>query len=127
MATGHPTHAPDHQLSMADKLLNHADGSPTTEAAVIILTTTARGGLLDAVDLAWEDHRMAAIDWPITRSHRGHLSGGERRLLELADSLATGHPVDLADTVTGLDPVNAQVVVDAIAHAAGVHHWGYER
>ena len=35
--------------------------------------------------------------------------------------------VDLADCLSGLDTYNAQVVVDAIAHAAGIHFAGYDR
>jgi hypothetical protein len=117
----------DQPLSRADKLLNQAAGCRPAEAAVIILIQAISGRLLDAVTLLGENHTMAEIDWPATRETTGYLSGGERRFLALADSLASGHPVDLADTVTGLDDWNARVVVDAIAHAAGVHHWGYDR
>jgi ABC-type lipoprotein export system ATPase subunit len=60
---------------------------------------------------------MAAIDWDTTRKTTGYLSGGERRLLALADSLATGQHVDLADTLTGLDGHSSQAVVNALAHA----------
>ena len=69
--------------------------------------------------LAWNDNdrAMAAIDWEATRTDLGYLSGGERRLLAIADSLATGHPVDLSDVLTGLDDNNATVVLDAFAHA----------
>jgi ABC-type transport system involved in cytochrome bd biosynthesis fused ATPase/permease subunit len=112
---------------LADKLLAQAQGSRPAEAAVIVLVEALQGRLLDAVTLLGENDTMAEIDWPSTREATGYLSGGERRLLALADSLASGHPVDLSDTLTGLDSWNAQVVVDAMAHAAGVHHWGYDR
>jgi ABC-type glutathione transport system ATPase component len=113
--------------TLADKLLNHANGSRTAEAAILILLDTAGGRLLDAVTLLGESDTMAEIDWPTTRTAPGHLSGGERRLLALADSLATGHPVDLADTLTGLDATNSRAVLDAIAHATGTYLWGYDQ
>ena len=66
---------------------------------------------------------MAAIDWDaaITALHAGELpcSGGERRVLQLSASLAAGIPVDLRDTVTGLDNDNTARLLVAIRHAAG--------
>jgi hypothetical protein len=66
---------------------------------------------------------MAAIDWAAATAalHAGELpcSGGERRILQLAASLAGGIPVDLHDTVTGLDDHNAARLLTAIRHAAG--------
>jgi energy-coupling factor transporter ATP-binding protein EcfA2 len=46
-------------------------------------------------------------------------SGGERRILQLAASLAAGTPVSLRDTVTGIDQDNAARLLTAIRHAAG--------
>jgi len=66
---------------------------------------------------------MAAIDWEaaISALQVGELpcSGGERRILQLAASLAAGSPVSLRDTVTGLDAINAARFLIAIRHAAG--------
>jgi len=66
---------------------------------------------------------MAAIDWDaaITALNAGELpcSGGERRILRLAASLAGGIPVSLRDTVTGLDNDNTARLLTAIRHAAG--------
>jgi hypothetical protein len=66
---------------------------------------------------------MAAIDWAAATAalHTGELpcSGGERRILQLAASLAEGVPVDLRDTVTGLDDHNAARLLVAIGQAAG--------
>jgi hypothetical protein len=66
---------------------------------------------------------MAAIDWDaaITALNVGELpcSGGERRILQLAASLAGGIPVSLRDTVTGLDNDNTARLLTAIRHAAG--------
>lgn len=54
--------------------------------------------------------------------HGGSLSGGERRLLDLAASLASDeHTVVLGDVVTGLDRAHVALVLAAIAHAAGTH------
>jgi len=69
---------------------------------------------------------MAAIDWDaaITALNAGELpcSGGERRILALAASLAAGIPVDLRDAVTGLDDRNSQLLVTAISRASGNSH-----
>jgi len=66
---------------------------------------------------------MAAIDWDaaITALQAGELpcSGGERRILLLAASLAAGTPVGLGDTVTGIDDANISRLLTAIRHAAG--------
>ena len=66
---------------------------------------------------------MAAIDWAaaIASLHAGELpcSGGERRVLKLASSLAGGIPADLRDAVTGLDDGNIARLVTAILHASG--------
>ena len=67
--------------------------------------------------------RMAAIDWDAvaTALAAGDLpcSGGERRILKLAASLAGGIPVDLRNAVTGLDQHNTRRLVTAIRHASG--------
>jgi hypothetical protein len=69
------------------------------------------------------DTPMAAIDWEaaITALNSGGLpcSGGERRILHLSASLAVGTPVDLRDTVTGLDDHNTARLLTAIRHATG--------
>jgi hypothetical protein len=69
------------------------------------------------------DTGMAAIDWDaaITALNAGDLpcSGGERRILQLAASLAAGIPVDLCDAVTGLDDRNIRLLLTAISHASG--------
>jgi hypothetical protein len=66
---------------------------------------------------------MAVIDWDaaIAALRTGELpcSGGERRVLQLSASLASGIPVDLRDTVTGLDDDNIASLVTAVLHASG--------
>lgn len=66
---------------------------------------------------------MAEIDWAaaINALDAGELpcSGGERRILRLAASLASGIPVDLRDATTGLDHRNIDRLVNAVLHASG--------
>jgi hypothetical protein len=66
---------------------------------------------------------FASIDWEtaVTALHAGELStsGGERRMLLLAASIASGTPVSLNDALPGIDRRNASLVVRAIAHATG--------
>ena len=67
--------------------------------------------------------RMAIIDWPaaITALGAGEppCSGGERRVLRLAASLAGGIPVDPRDAIPGLDERNTSLLLTAIEHAFG--------
>jgi hypothetical protein len=73
---------------------------------------------------------MAVIDWDAAAGalNGGELpcSGGERRILALAASLAVGIPVDLRDATTGLDDRNIQLLLTAISHAHGKRplNWG---
>jgi len=66
---------------------------------------------------------LAATDWEaaVAALHAGELpaSGGERRMLLLAASIAAGTPVNLNDALPGIDRRNAGLVVSAIAHATG--------
>ena len=67
--------------------------------------------------------QMAQIDWhaAISALHAGQLpaSGGERRVLQLAASIAAGTPVSLRDAIPGLDNRNLQLLITACRHAAG--------
>ena len=66
---------------------------------------------------------LASIDWEaaITALDAGELpcSGGERRVLRLAASIAAGTPVSLSDALTGIDDRNATLASQAVARAAG--------
>jgi len=66
---------------------------------------------------------MAWIDWDavITALDGGRLpaSGGERRIVRIAASLAAGHLVSLRDVIPGLDQRNLELASIAIRHAAG--------
>jgi hypothetical protein len=67
---------------------------------------------------------LASLDWEtaVTAFHAGELpaSGGERRMLLLASSIASGTPVSLNDTLAGINSRNATLTVRAVAHAAGL-------
>jgi len=73
-------------------------------------------GISDGTPMAW-------IDWDavIAALDGGRLpaSGGERRIVRIAASLAAGHPVSLRDAIPGLDPRNLDLVTTAIRRAAG--------
>jgi len=66
---------------------------------------------------------MAWIDWDavIAALDGGRLpaSGGEKRIVRLAASLAAGHPVSLRDAIPGIDHHSLELVTTAIRHAAG--------
>jgi hypothetical protein len=66
---------------------------------------------------------MASTDWQAAAAalSAGELpcSGGERRMLLLAASIAAGIPVSLHDVLPGIDERNASLVITAIAHATG--------
>ena len=79
---------------------------------------TAGPSISDGVTL------LASIDWEtaVTALHAGELpaSGGERRMLLLASSIAGGTLVSLKDALPGIDRRNAILVVSAVAHSAGL-------
>ena len=65
---------------------------------------------------------MTVIDWPAAVAALGSslaCSGGEQRMLKITASLADGIPVDLRDTLTGLDDTNIQLLITAIRRTAG--------
>jgi hypothetical protein len=66
---------------------------------------------------------LATINWEaaITALDAGKLpcSGGERRVLRLAASIAGAIPVNLYDNLPGLDQRNARLLINAIRHATG--------
>ena len=118
---------------LAEALQACAGGILTAEAGVSLLIDcggwlhrddftsrfiTAGPSISDGVTL------LASIDWEtaVTALHAGELpaSGGERRMLLLASSIAGGTLVSLKDALPGIDRRNASLVVGAVAHAAGL-------
>lgn len=102
-------------------------------AAAGIYTLKAAAGLIitHGTWLAREDfgcfieygNGTAAVDWEAAAAtlEAGCLpsSGGERRMLMLAASLAGRAPVILGDAITGLDDTNTGLLVEAVLHASG--------
>lgn len=64
------------------------------------------------------------IDFEQLPEHIGALSGGERRYLLLATSLAGYEEVKLGDLLPGLDRPHLKLVMAAVSHAAGSHQSG---
>lgn len=65
----------------------------------------------------------AAIDWEaaVAALQAGGLpsSGGERRMLRLAASLAGQAPVNLGEAIPGIDDRNVRLLVKGVLHASG--------
>jgi hypothetical protein len=112
-------------------LTAHAAGLYPDEAGTELLIH--HGGILLREDFSGFVHTgtsitdgatlLAWIDWDAALSalHRGQLplSSGERRILQLAASIAGGTPVRLRDAIPGLDDRNLQLLTTAIRHTAG--------
>lgn len=113
----------------ADDLRAWAKGMYTIEAATELLIR-GFGGKFAAPGNPWvytssepqgTGQVSAWIDFEAIPEEAGVLSGGERRFLLLAASLAEDVPVVLGDLVPGLDRSNLELVLAAIAHAGGSH------
>jgi hypothetical protein len=101
-----------------------ADGLCALEAGTGLII--AHGCWAERCDFGCFIHHgtaTAAIDWDaaIAALDAGGLpsSGGEKRMLRLAASLAADIPVRLGDAVTGIDQRNAGLLARAILHASG--------
>ena len=116
-------------MTHADDLRAWARGMYTAEAATELLLR-AFGGKFAAPGNPWihtstepegPGQVRAWIDFAAIPDEVGPLSGGERRFLMLAASLAEDIPVVLGDVVPGLDRESLDLVLAAIAHAGGSH------
>ena len=111
-------------LARVDGLREWAKGSYGMEAAVELLVRFNGGRLLHG---PWIEHGPDRDRYwfsaDMVPNEAGVLSGGERRVLELAASLADPHVtrIGLGHVVTGLDRDALDLVVAAIAHAGGSH------
>jgi hypothetical protein len=110
--------------SLTAALRSGAEGLYALEAAVGLII--AQESWLARDDFAPFIHYgagTAAIDWQaaIDVLHAGGLpcSGGERRILRLAASLACDIPAGLGEAITGIDDRNVGLLVKAILHASG--------
>ncbi|NYE69487.1 hypothetical protein [Microlunatus parietis] len=98
---------------LAEQLRGWAAGLYGTEAAVELLIRAWAASCCPARGIRNEDSAVwfdpAGIDEP------NHLSGGERRLPEVARSLASTRPVQLGDAVSGLGRHGLELIPAAIA------------
>ncbi|TWP33539.1 hypothetical protein [Leekyejoonella antrihumi] len=97
-----------------------ASGILPTEAGVELLISAVDGRLLHGpwIRIATDD-TCTCFDATLADA-AGELSGGERRILRIAASLADPTcMVALADVLVGLDDRHARLVLNAVAHAAG--------
>jgi hypothetical protein len=118
--------------SIATALRNHAEGSYCLAAAAELLITQAwlhRAGFTSRFITVHPSPGtgtpMAVIDWPAVGTALDTTlpcSGGEQRMPKITASLADGIPVDLRDTITGLDDRNTQLLITAIRYASGKLH-----
>lgn len=111
--------------TLAQRIRNSLEGTYPSEAAAIVITEAVNHTLPTKIGPAIDDdpdRDRAWIDWDLAVELSGPFSSGERRLIVLAASLATGsHLINASDTFSGLDDVNAHIVLDAIAHSLQLH------
>ena len=115
--------------TLAAGLRNHAEGSCCLTAAAELLIAQSWLHRPDFTSRFITVHPgtgggqpVAVIGWPAVITALGTslpCSGGEQRMLKITASLADGIPVDLRDTVTGLDDRNIQLLLTAIRRASG--------
>lgn len=108
----------------ARQLRAWAQGDYPTEAAVEILIR-GLGGRYAQESQPWiapleSSSALYRVDWDRLHDELGVLSGGERRFLNIAISMASPHhPVDLSNNLSGLDDDLLLLILAATAHAAG--------
>lgn len=107
-----------------DPLRSWADGVLSDEAGVELLIR-GYGGRFAARTQPWVRvaGETAAVDWAMIPEYVGGLSGGERRYLMLAASLAGGAEVNLDRTFASLDQAEQDLVLSALRHAGGRRVW----
>jgi hypothetical protein len=119
----------DQPCPLTQPLRACADGLLPTEAGVELLID--HGRFLHRADFrqrfvnVFTDNSLefAEINWAKAITALDHhdfaCSGSEARILRLAASIADGIPVDLRETLTGLDTTNINHLTTAILHANG--------
>ena len=106
-----------------EQLRAWARGVYPSEAATELLIRAFNGRFAEPgwpwIHTTAKDHW---IDFATIPEQIAGLSGGEQRLLRIAASIgSTDATVNLGDCLTGLDRPRLQLVLAAIAHAAGSH------
>lgn len=112
-------------MSYKDELRAWAEGSYPLVAATELLLRAFNGNFAKPGNpwfITEKDYGNVWIDFEVIPENVGGKSGGEVRFLMLAASLAgVGVEVDLGDILPGLDRKNLNLVLAAVAHAAGSH------
>lgn len=101
-----------------------AKGVYASEAAVELLIRFNHGRLLHGPWIEHDDqHGRYWFSADMVPVDGGVLSGGERRVLEIAASLADPYAarIGLGDLLPGLDREALALVLSAVAHAGGSH------
>ena len=109
--------------SDASHLREWSKGIYSLEAATELLIRFAGGRFLDRgwPWVRFEGDRLWIDFEAISSDNLGGLSGGERRVLNIIASLGGAAPVNLSDSMSGLDRNRIDLVLAAIAHANGSH------
>lgn len=118
-----PTH-------LATALRAHAQGIYCLQAATELLITQPwlhrtdfTSKFITITPSLTNGQAIAVIDWrsTITALDTDNLpcSGSEQRILRITASIADGIPVDLRDSLTGIDNHNIQLLLQAVLHASG--------
>lgn len=109
-------------MTRPQDLRDWAKGSLTLEAGTELLLRGFSGRFAEP---GWPwmmiDDDRPWIDFEAVPDGLGGLSGGEKRVLLIAASIGGGAPVSLADVIPGLDRAILDLVLAAMAHAAGSH------
>lgn len=117
-------------MTHEDELRAWAKGSYALAAATELLLRAFNGNFAKPGNL-WvikeEDYGNLWINFEGIPENLGGQSGGERRVLMIAASLAdVGVEVNLGDVLPGLDREILDLVLAAVAHAGGSHeHSGF--
>ena len=104
-----------------------ARGSYAPQAGVELLIRSGLAARLDQIP-PWADGPGTGFDPALVGEliEHGHLSGGQQRIAAIAAALLDGqdHRIDLSEALAGLDRDHLDLVLAAIAHAAGSHEHG---
>jgi len=106
-----------------EQLRAWASGSYPLEAATELLIRAFDGRFVEP-GWPWMHPTVHGhwIDFAAIADQIGGLSGGEQRLLRIASSIGSPDAtVNLGDCLSGVDRPTLQLVLAAVAHAAGSH------
>jgi hypothetical protein len=107
-----------------EELRAWAKGSLPCEAATELLLR-AFDGRFAGPGWSWmvrdAEYGNTYIDFDAIPVHTGGLSGGEKRFLSIVASIGGSWPLILNDALPGLDRNLLDLVLAAVAHAAGSH------